>query len=231
METKKELIANDIKKVNDLIGKTPTYEQYHELGVFSKRAICEEYGSWGNATFESTGKRLANPRCSLPELACLFCGKKFLSTFHGRKYCSISCSNLHNPRKRKSTKQKLCKVCSKAISLRNSFCHECLSAGKHLRGGMNLAEKTLADIVYKSGPNKYGVVRCHARTITRTRPQVCERCPYTKHVETCHIKEISSFSLDALVSVINAPDNLLLLCANCHWELDHPEVNGGPDRI
>ena len=53
----------------------------------------------------------------------------------------------------------------------------------------------------------------------------CSRCPYSKHVEVAHIKAIASFSEDTLLSVVNHPDNLVVLCPNCHWELDNLDEN------
>jgi predicted HNH restriction endonuclease len=26
-----------------------------------------------------------------------------------------------------------------------------------------------------------------------------------------------------MISEINKPENLIILCPNCHWEFDHPE--------
>ena len=52
-------------------------------------------------------------------------------------------------------------------------------------------------------------------------PQICHICSYDKHVEACHIKPVSKFPNETLVSEINALTNLAYLCPNCHWELDH----------
>ena len=49
----------------------------------------------------------------------------------------------------------------------------------------------------------------------------CEQCGWKHHVEVCHIKSISDFSKDTVVSVINDRSNLKLLCPNCHWLFDH----------
>ena len=53
--------------------------------------------------------------------------------------------------------------------------------------------------------------------------QPCAYCGYTRHVELCHIKAVSSFSEESLVSEVNSVDNVIQLCRNCHWEFDHPE--------
>lgn len=49
----------------------------------------------------------------------------------------------------------------------------------------------------------------------------CSNCGYDKHVEVCHIKSISSFNNESKISEINDISNLILLCPNCHWELDN----------
>lgn len=53
----------------------------------------------------------------------------------------------------------------------------------------------------------------------------CQNCGYNKHIELCHIKPVSEFSLDTKLSIVNAPDNILVLCPNCHWEFDNAFIN------
>lgn len=49
----------------------------------------------------------------------------------------------------------------------------------------------------------------------------CQRCSYSKHIELCHIKVIHTFDINSTLGEINSPDNLLILCPNCHWEFDN----------
>ena len=51
-------------------------------------------------------------------------------------------------------------------------------------------------------------------------PTHCEVCRYGKFVEICHIKPVASFPDEATLEEINAHDNLIALCPNCHRELD-----------
>lgn len=53
------------------------------------------------------------------------------------------------------------------------------------------------------------------------KPYKCAICGYTKHVEIAHIKAVSDFDDDALVSEINNSNNLIGLCPNHHWEYDN----------
>jgi predicted restriction endonuclease len=52
----------------------------------------------------------------------------------------------------------------------------------------------------------------------------CEVCGYNTHVEVCHIKSVSSFSDDTLITEINSIDNLVGLCPNHHWEFDNGKI-------
>lgn len=112
------------------------------------------------------------------------------------QYDQCSCGN------KKTKKSKLCQYCSN------------INQQKY---------ETLEDILHYRG--KYGqsaafnIVRGRARScLTESK---CQRCGYDKHVEACHIKPISSFPNDTLISVINHKDNLIALCPNCHWEFDN----------
>jgi hypothetical protein len=48
----------------------------------------------------------------------------------------------------------------------------------------------------------------------------CQRCKYNLHIEICHIRAISDYPDNTLVKDINDQSNIIILCPNCHWELD-----------
>ena len=83
-------------------------------------------------------------------------------------------------------------------------------------------DMTLKESIYTNNgkANTYSLVRGRARTIM-SHIKECQKCGYDKHVEVAHIKAISIFDENTLISVINHPSNLLVLCPNCHWEFDH----------
>jgi len=59
------------------------------------------------------------------------------------------------------------------------------------------------------------------RTYRRSnRPKSCHICGYDFSVDVCHIRDVSDFPDDALISEINAPSNLVGLCPNHHREFD-----------
>lgn len=82
-------------------------------------------------------------------------------------------------------------------------------------------DMTLAEAKYTKHhkSSAWNLVRARARAASPESP--CQNCGYDKHTEVCHIKDISTFSEDTLISVVNSPDNLVRLCPNCHWEFDH----------
>jgi len=53
-------------------------------------------------------------------------------------------------------------------------------------------------------------------------PFICDYCGYDRHVDVCHIKPIHEFDNSySRVIEVNNPLNLICLCPNHHWELDH----------
>ena len=75
----------------------------------------------------------------------------------------------------------------------------------------------------KSGPTKYNRIRSHARQLVKQWgwEYKCIYCGYSNHIEVCHIKDIGSFDLATLISTVNDESNLVILCPNHHWEMDH----------
>ncbi|MFZ8310550.1 HNH endonuclease [Staphylococcus aureus] len=53
-------------------------------------------------------------------------------------------------------------------------------------------------------------------------------CGYAKHYEVCHIKAINQFDSNTRLSEVNDINNLVALCRNCHWELDHGLISISP---
>ena len=128
---------------------------------------------------------------------------------------------------------KKCKNCEEILPYsqrKNKFCSSSCSRKYTCRLNKKPAKKqredywknkTIADII-STGTNKYNKIRAKARRdISCNNQMICSRCGYSKHVEVCHSKPISSFSLDTLISVVNDPSNIVLLCPNCHWEHDN----------
>lgn len=136
------------------------------------------------------------------------------------KFCSMSCAAKYNNKKypKRIKIQPICTNCGKPKARkysRTKFCKLCRP-----RYGQDM---TLREAKYDKTKNPfsvYALVRGRARTIM-SHIKACQKCGYHKHVEVAHIKAVATFSDDTLISVVNDPSNLLVLCPNCHWEFDH----------
>jgi hypothetical protein len=53
------------------------------------------------------------------------------------------------------------------------------------------------------------------------RKKTCLLCDYDHHAPICHLRSVSDFPDSATVKEINALENLVALCPNHHWDLDH----------
>lgn len=167
---------------------------------------------------------------------CRFCERTFASFNGGKKgkmkwriYCSRKCfgaynSLLHPKRIRPPSEPRTKRIrafcqCGAELSGHKTLkCRKCYFDCKRKLSSL----KTLADLIKNGkGKHRYQNVRNLAKRITALRKQECEKCKYNLHVETAHIKGISTFPLTALISEINSETNLMLLCPNCHWELDN----------
>ena len=60
------------------------------------------------------------------------------------------------------------------------------------------------------------------------KPKKCICCGYDKHYEVAHIKAVSDFDDNALISQINDLNNLIALCPNHHWEYDNTDFDITP---
>lgn len=148
-----------------------------------------------------------------------------------KKFCSRSCSANHNnrlPGRRKRRRKKKVGSCSRCgVETPRSdrkFCDCCWRQERHKPQGGQNGNKTKKEAGTR-------IIHHHARWIGKwilKEPRVCIRCGYDLHVELCHIKGVAEFSDDALLSEINAPENLLFLCSNCHWEMDNNYLSSPP---
>lgn len=148
---------------------------------------------------------------------CASCGKETTNP----KFCSRSCAAITNNTKfpkweKKPKKKYYCKKCGILIASRNVTCSSCS------RNIVNWDNVTYGEIIGKRKYQKNSRIRDLAKRKTRKLGMTkCCKCGYDKHVETHHIKNISSFLLSAKIGEINDLSNLLVLCPNCHWELEH----------
>lgn len=156
---------------------------------------------------------------------CLVCNKET----NNPKFCSRSCSatfiNKILP-KRKPTRK--CIWCDDIVmSSRHSRCKECQE--KYLKTRREHIEQlTLAEARRDHWPikNKFDYIRVNTRYHFKDlAAKPCYICGYDKHVELCHIRPIVDFPDDAKIKEINCYGNIIPLCRNHHWELDHEMID------
>lgn len=223
----KEMCIEDLKKVSEIISKIPTKNDYIQYGSYGKNTVTRRFGSWNKSLRETFGQANQNDNKPSIETSCLVCGKKVKRQFsslskEGRVFCSRNCAAIDNNKKtpkRKRTRK--CRVCNNLIPTGYTYCDDCCGKGKHLRGGRPLSERTLEEVIRWDKINRHQVVRAHAFANSKHLPNVCAICGYSKHVEVCHIKEIHKFPLTATLAEVNHKNNLIKLCGNHHWEMDH----------
>lgn len=216
----KEIIAENLKKVREELGKIPTKMEYVQYGNFGANTVIRRYGTWTNALTE-TFEDYVKPSKSILK-KCSHCDKKIKvmpSMIKEQNYCSISCSNKHKPKRKKLPRPK-CATCSNKVqNRRDKYCNKC-----HILKNCSFHLKTLGEIKEKrKDATRYSQIREHARKALKQSNcyKECFNCRYDKHVHTCHIKDICTFPDTATVEEVNSLDNLVYLCPNCHWEFDH----------
>ena len=162
---------------------------------------------------------------------CLYCGNEFYpkngkqirgcnsKKWKETKFCTRSCAASYNNKKYPKILKGNGTICScgEKKGYKANFCLKCFNK--------KWKERTLQDVVdlkYK-GSLKWVYIRNQARSLMEQWkiPKKCEKCGWNKHVEVNHIKKISDFPLNTLISEVNSRDNLHYLCPNCHWEFEN----------
>lgn len=149
-----------------------------------------------------------------------------------KKFCSRSCAAKHNntlfPKKEPALTAK-CKTidCTAIVKSKSrAYCSSCIQNKKHIRG-LESSESTIEELVKRTGSNRYDRIRINAHNLYKEEKKkpLCQCCGYNKHIEICHIQSIASFPKETKIKVVNAIENILFLCPNCHWEFDHDILN------
>ena len=151
-------------------------------------------------------------------MKCLFCSTEFEPKTKNQKYCNPNCQNKDNQRKFQNKHKSKCQ-CGKSIGYGFIKCPSCASDSRKDRRVKN--DITLYQLKRNIPSPRlfHHYIRSHARRLMKHAKKCV--CGYSKHIEICHIKAISKFSRQSKIKEINALDNLVALCPNCHWEFDH----------
>ena len=188
------------------------------------------------------GRRFCSEKCRRENLKslrvdvkCASCGvgfsrRKAEVSKSGLAFCSSSCSAKYWNAGERSPKRKpqgKCRECSIPIKTCRKFCDDCGGGRGQQRGRKgsveNMTIREICDRYFNSPYFKSASIRSHSRKrfVKSNISNCCEMCSYGKFYEVCHIDAIKDFSLDTKISEVNALTNLIALCPNCHWEVDH----------
>jgi hypothetical protein len=128
-------------------------------------------------------------------------------------------------------KVRTCPICKELWSLPQKIYHPYNDVCPKCREEQREAFKaeTMGDLRNKIGLKGkhpswlHSYVRVRARNAHKKEldKSHCEACSYSKHLEICHIKALSSWPDEALVTEVNARSNVRFLCPNHHWEFDN----------
>lgn len=152
------------------------------------------------------------------------------SAIRGNTFCSHSCSAKFNNYLMNKRVIKLCESCKQEIPRRRKYCSLRCNPKK-----LSYFDTSLEELKKKhpSLLRYHSLIRDMSRRIyfSSTSNRSCEKCGYTKHIQVCHIKNVSTFPKEAKLSFINDFSNLIGLCPNCHWEFDNIPEHGIAPRL
>ena len=142
------------------------------------------------------------------------------------KFCSRSCAAKYN--NKLYPKRKLTRVCTQCPNQVTDYTSKLCTTCQLNRYKKYFTLRDLQNYITHKGRHKswlYSIVRARCRKEHAERFKECYNCGYSLHIEMCHIKPITSFPLDTLITTVNSLNNVVGLCRNCHWELDHGHLS------
>jgi hypothetical protein len=165
-----------------------------------------------------------------------------------KKFCNRSCSAKFNNKGKNrwlhitgDCSRGFCANCGEEIKYKRQkggsysprqFCEDCLTTERskilvkrHGKNDLVLEERTKGDL-RAAEPNSHW---CRSRITQAARrvyknsgkSKICAVCGFPHGIQVCHKRPIADFPDNALIKEINHPDNLIGLCPNHHWMLDH----------
>ncbi len=138
------------------------------------------------------------------------------------KFCSRSCSAILNnkvPKRKRTSSKYNCVSCQRPIIYGRKYCPSPNCQPNYV----DWSKVTITDIQSKAKYQASASLRGLARRAYAHSGQAktCSICEYDIHTDICHIRAISDFPPETPVSEVNTISNLVALCRNHHWELDH----------
>lgn len=202
-----------------------------------------EVASMGGKLRAIQQRQAAKNRYEAAPNFCKCCGAKIelrdnqnVGETRTKKFCNRSCAGRFNRNRGGTGKvvERTCAYCETPFTARR-LPNSSLSTAKHcdtclenelagIRGHPKLTDRTKQEI-FESAQNWQSArsqIRGHAaRVFAASNPSPACFCGYAAYVEACHRIPVSDFPPTATIGEINHPNNLVGLCPNHHWELDH----------
>ena len=154
------------------------------------------------------------PSLRIAMAECPVCGRKTKNP----KFCSRSCAaklnNVLTPKRRPGGR---CCVCNKPIARRDRYCPA--HKPEHYRERREPLRTFLTPSKERNWRDA-NIRRDARQTYLAAYPYRCVACGYDKRIDVCHKRPLASFPEETPLAVVNALDNLVGLCPNCHWEFD-----------
>jgi len=156
-------------------------------------------------------------------MKCIFCETETTNPRFCSRSCAVSFNNSAHPKRERKTAR--CRCGEPITSYRNTVCDRCNPVGKvKISDGTRISrsDATKQDVL-TGDTQRFRRIRENARQVASRCGKLgsCQVCGYSIHVDACHLVAIKDFNDDTRISVINHPSNLVGLCRNHHWELDH----------
>lgn len=150
------------------------------------------------------------PAIILRFMKCAKCDLPFSPKHPTQRFCSSVCRAAYHSKRWSAANQKTCTSCGANCKHSSTICKLCQTGSTICRS------KTVGDCKNSSE------IRNFNRSWNKNLISLpCQVCGYSLHVELAHIKPISSFLDDVLLTVVNDPANILVLCRNHHWEQEN----------
>jgi hypothetical protein len=182
--------------------------------ISNKNKFCSKSCSTSfNNTLRTKCKKVRN---------CLNCQE----STSNKKFCSTKCAAIFNNK----PQPRYCQQCNNQICLGFSnakYCKACRHKTTNKKASKQYVDWSLVPLQYLFDKLPIFQANARIRALSRqiyryaNKEICCSNCGYSKFIEVCHIKAIANFPKETPISVVNALSNLIGLCPNCHWELDH----------
>lgn len=158
-------------------------------------------------------------------MSCFYCGEPIKKR---NKFCNSSCCAKYRNGKHNPKRHYYCQGCNDHLGygwVGKKYCDKCRYDGSVNKNFVDWSIITLKEFKTRF-PNIFQM-NARLRELARQnykksdKPKNCTNCGYDKFYEVCHIKAIKDFSDESKITDVNDLSNLIALCPNCHWELDH----------